>query len=155
VARFVKGQSGNPKGRAKGSRNKANAAIDKIVFANSKDVAKRLAAEALAGQSWAITLMLKNRMPERTTQFDLPPTDSAADLPAATQSVLDQMSSGAIPVADGQQIISAIESHGRVLTLQGHEERLAALERQLAEATGEAQRVPSPEKSGGLDGDQN
>jgi hypothetical protein len=121
------------KGRILGSRSKATAMLDAIMHKNVPAIAKKLVQAAKNGEHWAVTLSLKDQMPGRAgTPFELPPIASAADLPAASQSVLDQMAAGALTAAEGAAVLAGLESHGRIATLAGHEARLKAIEEMLA-----------------------
>jgi hypothetical protein len=131
---FAKGRSGNLKGKPVGVRSRATLMVDAILFKNMKDITEKLVTAAKAGEHWAVTLALKDQLPGRSgTPFELPKLESAADLPAASKSILEQMAAGALTATEGAQILAALESHGRVATLAGHEERLAAVEALLAE----------------------
>ena len=102
------------------------------------DITEKLVAAAKNGEHWAVTLALKDQMPGRAgTPFELPPIESAADLPAASKSVLEQMAAGVLTASEGAAIMQALEAHGRVATLSGHEERLAVFEALLG-ANGKA-----------------
>jgi hypothetical protein len=126
-------KAGKGYGRPLGARGKATAMLDAIMHKNVPDIAKKLVEAAKNGEHWAVTLALKDQMPGRAgTPFELPPIDSAADLPAAAKSVLEQMASGRLTPTEGAAVLAGLESHGRIATLAGHEERLAAVEALLA-----------------------
>jgi hypothetical protein len=102
--------------------------LDAVLFKNMKGAAEKLVQAARGGEHWAIALMLKNQMPLRTTAFELPPIDNAADLPLASKAILEAMAAGELSATEGAAILAGLESHGRISTLAGHEDRLAAVE---------------------------
>ena len=60
---FVKGAIGNPKGRARGSRNIATLAMEGLLSGKANKIAKKALAAAEAGEPWAITLVMRLLMP--------------------------------------------------------------------------------------------
>jgi hypothetical protein len=106
--------------------------LDAILHKNMPAIAKKLVTAAKSGEHWAVTLALKNQLPNRAgTPFDLPEIKDASDLPAASRAVLTQMAEGLLTSAEAASAMQALEGYGRIATLSGHEERLAALEARL------------------------
>jgi hypothetical protein len=94
-------------GRPLGSRSKATAMLDAIMHKNIPAIADKLVTAAKRGEHWAVNLALKDQMPGRAgTPFKLPPIQSAADLPAASKSVLEQMASGALTPTEGAAVLA-------------------------------------------------
>jgi hypothetical protein len=140
---FHKGVSGNLNGRPVGARSKATKILDGIVYKNLPNATQKLADAANNGEHWALQLMLKPLLPQRAaTPFELPKLESAADAPAAIKTVLEEIANGAMPAAEGAQIIASIEAYARSAVYDAHEQRLKALEDSLSA-------YPRPEKSGG------
>ena len=78
MARYVKGQSGNPAGRPKGSQNR-HVAFREAVDASLGDLVDVLIKKALEGDMIAMRLVLERSIPkviaEQSIQaVDLPPT---------------------------------------------------------------------------------
>jgi hypothetical protein len=90
-------------GRPLGARSKATAMLDAVLFKNMKAATDVLVREALAGQHWALTLMLRDQMPRRVVSFALPKLASAADAPAAIREVLERVAEGGLTVEDGDK----------------------------------------------------
>src|SRR5262245_51008486 len=83
---FVKGQSGNPAGRRRGSRNRATLAAEILLEGQSETLTQKAVERALEGSDLALKLCLDRILAprrERTVRFSLPPIESPADLAAA------------------------------------------------------------------------
>ena len=77
MAKFVKGQSGNPNGRPRGSQNRY-AAFKEAVDASLEDLVSVLIGQALAGDMAAMRLLLERSIPKVQSErgadsSDLPP----------------------------------------------------------------------------------
>lgn len=99
ATRFRKGQSGNPRGRAKGTRNLKTDLLEELAerilvkeggealkISKQRAMVKSLAAQALKGDMRAATLVLN--MVWRILDKD-PPPEPAADLKAEDRAILD------------------------------------------------------------------
>src|SRR5580692_7152821 len=83
---FRKGQSGNPRGRAAGSRHKASLAAEALLDGEAERLTRRAVELADGGDPTALRLVLERILAprrERAVNFTLPSIDSAADLTAA------------------------------------------------------------------------
>jgi hypothetical protein len=71
--RFKKGTSGNPKGRPKGSRNKANAELHAILdkYVDFDRLIKALARKAYRGNEQCAKLLLEHRYGKPAQKLDL------------------------------------------------------------------------------------
>jgi hypothetical protein len=128
------------KGRPKGARSKATLALEALLSKNMKDIGQVLVREAKAGEPWAVALIIKTQLPvakDPSIAFDMPKLESASDVPSAIKGVLDAIASGDITPSEGNNVILSLEAYGRSLILDGHEERLAALEAAIAKHGGE------------------
>lgn len=124
------GQSGNPKGRPPGSRNRKNLVAEEFAKDGSK-VARVVMDAALAGDMQAASLVLQRLSPplraraEKIT-FDLDPT---APLTAQAQQVIAAVASGNIDPDTGQLLVGCITALAGVKQIDELEQRLSALER--------------------------
>lgn len=127
---WLPGQSGNPKGRPAGSRNKANVVAEEFAKDGSK-VARVVMDAALDGDMQAASLVLQRLSPplraraEKIT-FDLDPT---APLTAQAQQVIAAVASGNIDPDTGQLLVGCITALAGVKQIDELEQRLSALER--------------------------
>ena len=88
---FQKGQSANPAGRPKGSRNKALLAIEALIDGQAEAITQIVTAKALEGDMMAIRLVLDRIVPvrrERPVFFELPPLKTADDAVEAMSSIV-------------------------------------------------------------------
>ena len=107
---FVKGQSGNPKGRPKGSLNK-NTLLARAIFDNASVAFAQRLADIVTQRSGydpaALKLYLDRIMPVRKdapVTFELPPITNVADLAEAQISVMQTVAEGKLTPAEGQTV---------------------------------------------------
>ena len=62
---FVRGKSGNPKGRPPGSRNRASLLMEDLLDDRAKALTEKAIEKALAGDVFALRLSLDRMMPVR------------------------------------------------------------------------------------------
>src|SRR5271166_907949 len=83
---FKRGQSGNPSGKPKGSRNRTTLAIEALLEGEAEALTRVCIERAKAGDSTALRLAMERICPplrERAMLFELQSVTSAADLPVA------------------------------------------------------------------------
>lgn len=126
---WLPGQSGNPKGRPVGSRNKKNVVAEEFAKDGSK-VARVVMDAALEGDMQAASLVLQRLCPplraraERVA-FDL---DPAAPLTTQAQQVIAAVAAGNIDPDTGQALVGCITALAGVKQIDDLEQRLSALE---------------------------
>ncbi len=84
--RWTAGKSGNPAGRAKGSRNAALLALDAIGSEAGKGIREAVVSAAKAGDMRAADILLRRLWPERKGRpvtLDLPAITAPGDIVAA------------------------------------------------------------------------
>ena len=94
---FQQGQSGNPAGRPKGSRNRSTMALEAILEGEGEALTRRAVEMALEGDGPALRLCLDRIYParkDRPVTFELPSIETTADLPKATGALLEAVASG-------------------------------------------------------------
>ena len=131
---WKKGQSGNPKGRPKGSRNKASIAADQLLDNEAEAITRKAIELAIAGDTTALRLCLERLCPprkERPISIALPEMNSAADAVKASGAILDAVANGELTGGEGQTLASIIEVHRRVLETEDIERRIVDLERNV------------------------
>ena len=124
---FVKGQSGNPAGRPRGSRNRKTLALEAALKAKAEEVAQAIIRHAMRGKPAAMRLCMEQIWPihrDRPCPITLPPIKSAEDAQAATAEILAAMYEGTIRTDEAEGL-------------------LAAVERQLKIAAGKSARAPA------------
>ena len=94
---FQKGQSGNPAGRPRGSRNKASLRMQEMLEQRAEELVNKLVAMAIAGNIGALRLCLDRLVPARRDEplfCELPPLAKAADAVAATAAIVSAAAAG-------------------------------------------------------------
>lgn len=130
---FKQGQSGNPKGRPRGSLNRTTLALRAIMADQGQAIIETLIGQALAGDVAAGRAILERLVPvARETPIDSGavalPELSAANLPAAVATVVQAVAGGSITPGQGEKLVAMLQGFGRAVELQEIEQRIAALE---------------------------
>jgi hypothetical protein len=123
------GQSGNPKGRPLGSRNKRNIIAEEF-SKESCEIARVVINAALNGDMQAASLVLQRLSPPLRARaekvfFELSPD---ASFTTQAQQVLTAISEGEIDPETGQLLINCITSFAGLKQVDDFENRLNALE---------------------------
>jgi hypothetical protein len=126
---WLPGQSGNPKGRPVGSRNKGNIVAEEFLKDGS-EIARMVSAAAKKGDMQAASLVLQRIAPPLRSRaekvfFELDPD---ASLTKQAQQVLMAIAEGEVDPETGQTIINCITSFAGLKQADDFENRLSALE---------------------------
>ena len=128
---FRKGQSGNPNGRPKGSRNQATLAAEALLDGEVEAITRKAIEKALQGDLMAIRLCLERILPtikSRPIEIDLPPVETARDIQAAQGAVIAAMAKGEITPDDASMIAGVLEARRRAIETVELEKRIDILE---------------------------
>ena len=131
MAKFKKGESGNPKGRKQGSRNKATQAALELLEGDLEAVTQKCIDKAKDGDLMAVKLILDKIIPnarERRLSVKLPKVEGAGDLPAMVATILKLVSAGELTPGEGHTIMAMVEAYRKGLELTDIDARLTALE---------------------------
>jgi hypothetical protein len=134
MARFKKGETGNPKGRKHGSRNKATLAALALLEGDLEAITKKCIEKAKEGDLMAVKLILDKLIPnarERRLSIKLPQVDGAANFPAVLAKVLDLVGSGELTPGEGHTMTAMLEAYRKGVELADIEARVAALEKEI------------------------
>ena len=132
---FEPGQSGNPAGRPRGSRNRFTLALEAIFEGEAEKLSRKAIEQALAGDGGAMKLCLDRLLSpcrDRSITFDLPTIETAEDLPTVTEALLRPVSAGDVTPSEAADIGKAVSAHIAAITAADLNRRLAALEGQGA-----------------------
>lgn len=125
------GQSGNPKGRPQGSRNKATILATAQMQDALPDIVATLLTAAANGDVSAAKVVLDKCLPsvkERMLDVSMPSVTNAADLPRLTASILQAVATGGLTPGEAEKIAALAVAHGKVLEIAEFERRLTTLE---------------------------
>ncbi len=128
------GQSGNPKGRPHGSRNKASIIAEQLMAGELEALTKSVVVSAMAGDMQAMRLVLERVLPPRKgrpVQFDLPPVKTAADVSEATGAVLASVAAGELSPEEGQAVAGILETRRRAIETTELAAEVAAIKQSL------------------------
>ena len=138
MAKFQKGQSGNPNGRAKGSRNRATMLVEQIfderlfgVDRKADAIISKVIEQAANGDTACIRLCFDRFAPsrkDRPVYFALPKMQEAKDAVHASAVIVDAVATGELTPSEAAELSKVIDSYARVLQSVEFEARLTKLE---------------------------
>src|SRR3954454_11154830 len=97
--KFKPGLSGNPRGRAKGSRNQMTLAMEALLDGESEALTRKAIELALGGDITALRLCLDRVLPprkDRPINFEMPAIATIEDAPAAMAAITSAVANGDI-----------------------------------------------------------
>lgn len=123
---WLPGQSGNPAGRPKGSKNRKTLQFEK----DGSAIARVVISKALEGDMQAANLVLQRLSPPLRARAERVMFELTPDAPLTTQAqqVLVAVAEGGIDPETGQLLISCITSFAGLKQVDDLEQRLLALE---------------------------
>ncbi|MCJ2136483.1 DUF5681 domain-containing protein [Methylobacterium sp. J-026] len=128
---FEQGRSGNPAGRPKGARNRATAALEKILDGDAEAILNKAVEMAKDGDPVAMRLCLDRLIPvrrDRPITFTLPPIDKPADLTRATHALMQGVAAGEITPSEAAELSKLVDAHVNAIKTADLAERLARIE---------------------------
>lgn len=131
--RFRPGQSGNPAGKPRGLRNRATLALEAILDGEGELITRKAIELAKGGDAQALRMCLDRLMPsrkDRPVTFDLPEIATTADLPRATNALLQAVASGDLTPSEAADIGKAVNAHVRAIEAADLHQRLLRIEEQ-------------------------
>ena len=131
--KFQPGQSGNPAGKAKGTRNATTLALEALLDGEAAALTRKAIELAQDGDTVALRLCLDRLLPprkDRPITFALPPITTTDDLPLATGAIVAAVAAGELTPAEASEISKTLDVHVRAIEATDLHKRLAALEAQ-------------------------
>jgi len=128
---FIRGLSGNPAGRPRGSRNKDTVMVEQMFERFGGALANKAVNMALEGNMAAMRLCVSRIVAprrKRASEFALPPLRTAADLAPAVAAIAEAVGDGAISTDEAFQLSQIVDAFARALAAGDVEERLQRLE---------------------------
>jgi hypothetical protein len=125
------GQSGNPKGKPAGARNKATLAVLALMETGAKEITEAVITAAKAGDLTAARMILDRLAPpakERPVSVELPDTGTVEGVSAAQQTILKAVACGDLLPGEAATLAGIVENRRKALETEELERRIAALE---------------------------
>jgi hypothetical protein len=132
---FRKGQSGNPSGRQRGSRNKATVAVEALLDGEAEALTRKAVELALAGDTVALRLCLdriSSPRKGRPITLEVGNVKSLNDLSAVQGEVVAALGRGELTPEEAADVASVVEKLGQAWERRDLEERIQALEERTA-----------------------
>ncbi|HMD64505.1 MAG TPA: DUF5681 domain-containing protein [Stellaceae bacterium] len=110
---FEEGQSGNPAGRPRGSRNSATLVTQLLLDGETQALTRKAVELALGGDTTALRMCLDRIAPprrERVAPYKLPPARDAADLAGTMTAIMAATGDGAISPSAGSRMARLVNS---------------------------------------------
>jgi hypothetical protein len=132
---FVKGKSGNPAGRPRGSRNATTVLCEQLIDGEAEDLVRKLVALGKAGNIPALRLIVERLLPPRREriELDLPQGRSIADLADTTAIVLAALANGELTADEAKTFTDVVKLQQDLYATAELEPRLAQVEAAAAE----------------------
>ena len=127
------GQSGNPAGKRKGTRNRATLLAMAVMEKDVKAISKVITAAALEGNLHAARMVLDRLVPparERPVSIELPDTSTAEGVAQAQLAILEAVSNGTLLPGEAATLSGILEARRKAIETEELEARIAALEQE-------------------------
>lgn len=128
--RFVKGVSGNPRGRRKGTKNRVSREASDLLAGASREIVGKLIERAKEGHAVALKLCIERLIPRagHAVELDLPKVERAGDIAAAVASVIAACAGGELTIEEADRVMMMLDRHRSALATDELLIRVAALE---------------------------
>jgi len=110
MAKFSKGQSGNPRGKPKGCRNITTILFDELLKANARELIEKAIEMAKNGDGPALRLCIDRLAParkDRPVWFELPKMQEAKDAVNASAAIVAAVAGGDLTHSGRSEATSA------------------------------------------------
>lgn len=131
TGKFQKGQSGNPNGKVKGTKNKATLAAEHFLKDELDNICRKLVEEALNGNLQAIKLVLDRVLPpkkDREIELRLPKLKNVNDAVKAASAIVNAVSSSEITPSEGEILSKTVDAFVKAIHVYDLEKRIIELE---------------------------
>jgi hypothetical protein len=127
--RFQPGQSGNPAGRPRGSRNKRTVIVEKLLDDSAGQLTTVAIARATDGDPAALRACMDRvapRLRHRPLDFDLPDLVTLADTPGAIAAIAQGLSHGELDREEAIALMRAVREFTQALAAVERDRRAAS-----------------------------
>ena len=129
---FAKGVSGNPKGKPKGTRNKATRLAETLLDGQTEKLVGKCVQMALDGDSAAMKVCMDRLIPPRKGRpinLTIPQIKQLGDTSTAMKAVINAVGEGEVTPNEAQVVSSVIEVYRKVIETTELESRIIELEK--------------------------
>ena len=140
---FKRGQSGNPRGRPQGSRNRVTIAAQALLDGQAEKITQKAIDKALEGDGMALRLCFERLLPVRKDHpisLQLKKLEKLEDASLALGTITKAVAQGEITPLEGQSMANIIEAHRRAIETMDLERRLTELEEKAEKDKGKTYR---------------
>jgi hypothetical protein len=126
---FQPGQSGNPAGRAPGSRNKRTVIVEKLFDDSAGDLTSAAITQATAGDPAALRVCMDRvapRVRHRALDFALPDLVTLADTPPAINAIAQGLAHGELDLEEATTLLRAVREFTQAVVAVARDKRAAA-----------------------------
>ena len=131
AGRFPKGQSGNPAGKPKGTRNATTLALEALLDGQASALTQKAINLALAGDMAALRLCLDRILPPRKDSpvaFDLPEMKTLNDTVSAMGAIVKAVGDGDLTPTEAAELTKMVQAFAKIIETAELEERVRKLE---------------------------
>src|SRR5262249_53750177 len=128
---FEKGESGNPAGRPRGSRNRAALLMEGLLADDAEAIGRKAIEMAKQGDMAAIRLCMARlgRVPKgEPVAFELPPLEKPADSVVAAAEIVAAVAAGELTPSEAAELAKVVDVYVRAMATTAFHERLTRLE---------------------------
>jgi hypothetical protein len=136
---FQPGQSGNPKGKPRGTRNATSLALEALLEGEGEELTRKAIEMAKAGDMTAMRLCMDRIYPprkDRRVSFDLPAVSSVTDVKDAAAAILKAVAEGDLTPLEAADVVKVLQTYTSILETTEFEERLAKIEASASSGSG-------------------
>lgn len=129
--RFKKGESGNPRGKPKGSKHKTSLLAEKLFENDIEMVCNQVISQAKEGNLQAAKIILARLLPprkDRLINIKLPFINDSSDALEALRMICFTVGNGEITPLEGEALSKMVEIQTKSIELYDFEKRLQAIE---------------------------
>jgi hypothetical protein len=129
---FQKGQSGNPAGRPRGSRNKRTVLWENLLAGEGESIVRKLMQLANGGELRAIRMCMDRLLPlpkGGSVACDMPPMHKPIDAVAALTEFFEAVRVGDLTPAEAAAVAKVVHTWMRTMGMVTFESRLRAIEK--------------------------
>ena len=131
AGRFPKGQSGNPAGKPKGTRNATTLALEALLDGQASALTQKAIDVALTGDIPALRLCLDRILPPRRDSpvaFDLPEMKTLNDTVSAMGAIVKAVGDGDLTPTEAGELTKMVQAFAKIIETAELEERVRKLE---------------------------